>query len=596
MKHLFNLFQKKMLKVDGSGVILVRSKDGHFNGFSISVPTSVFPGLCFAFHNRHAHPTKTQMYKLLSRYYFCTGMMTVIEKISNTCLQCLATAKLPKAITEDTTTIPTGIGTAFSSDILERQQQKIMLTKEDLTHYATAVLLPDQTASSLRQGLVQTIAPLINSRGGKVRVDNAPGFQSIAASQDTDAILTSLKLKIDLGDALNPNRNPIAEAGISELKRELLKLAAQDAPLDQALLSLAVKNLNNRVRNGGQSASERLHQRDQLTNKPLIVEEATLREEVTKRRNYQHEKKNEKIDTDESTTFAVGDLVMLRTLSKLDRARDLFIVAKIEDDGHLRIRKSQKKWMRRTYRVKPGQVMKVFNSREDDGDKGKENNSKEEDEGQEVTHNPPAKRATRQAKNKANITLQQQRNAGLIAIFRTLEKKRRLKDKPRYVEIIQIHEKKDVISWSESPFPPLDWSNTTMTCSEVETTSSTVKQKNISDESKEMDSENEISNTTAMTSDSMVTMTDTYRAILDYQFLDDSSSQSSLSWDNNETSTALENPLDRDIIFEQEESEELYEDAQEILQQRSEELERRSSSPNSPDISDRSDEVYRPRC
>ena len=60
--------------------------------------------------------------------------------------------------------------------------------------------------------------------------------QSIAASQDTDVILTSLKLKIDLGDALNPNRNPIAEAGISELKRELLKLAAQDAPMDQGSL------------------------------------------------------------------------------------------------------------------------------------------------------------------------------------------------------------------------------------------------------------------------------------------------------------------------------------------------------------------------
>ena len=186
LKHLFNLFQKKMIKLDNSGVILVKSKGGHFDGYSISVPTSVFPALCFAFHNRNAHPSKTQMLKLISRYYFCTGMATTIEKISNSCLQCLATAKLPKEILADSTTIPDGIGTSFSYDVLERHLQRIMLTKEDLTHYASAVLLPDQTAMSLRQGLVQTIAPLAHPDGAKVREDNAPGFQSIIANQDTE--------------------------------------------------------------------------------------------------------------------------------------------------------------------------------------------------------------------------------------------------------------------------------------------------------------------------------------------------------------------------------------------------------------------------
>ena len=126
------------------------------------------------------------MLKLISRYYFCTGMATTIEKISNSCLQCLATAKLPKEILADSTTIPDGIGTSFSYDVLERHLQRIMLTKEDLTHYASAVLLPDQTAMSLRQGLVQTIAPLAHPDGAKVRVDNAPGFQSIIANQDTE--------------------------------------------------------------------------------------------------------------------------------------------------------------------------------------------------------------------------------------------------------------------------------------------------------------------------------------------------------------------------------------------------------------------------
>ena len=87
---------------------------------------------------------------------------------------------------------------------------------------------------------------------------------------------------------MNPDRNPIAESGIAELKRELLKLAAPNAPLDQALLSLAVRNLNNRVRSGGQSAAERLKQRDQITNKPMMINEEDLKQELVQRRRQQH--------------------------------------------------------------------------------------------------------------------------------------------------------------------------------------------------------------------------------------------------------------------------------------------------------------------
>ena len=186
LKHLFTLFTKKQLKIDVSGVIMIKSKDRYFDGYSISVPSNVFPGLIFAFHNKASHPTKSQMFKLTSRYYFFTGMISIIEKVTQLCLQCLSTAKLPKELMEDSTTIPIGIGTSFCSDVLERLQQKIMVTKEGLTHFTAAVILLDQTSETLWQGLVQTIAPLISPNGGSVRLDSAPSFQSIAANQEND--------------------------------------------------------------------------------------------------------------------------------------------------------------------------------------------------------------------------------------------------------------------------------------------------------------------------------------------------------------------------------------------------------------------------
>ena len=53
---------------------------------------------------------------------------------------------------------------------------------------------------------------------------------------------------------------------------------------------------------------------------------------------------------------------MMKALKKMDRPRDLFIVTEILEDGHLRIRKSEKQWRKNTYRVKPEQLLKVFDS------------------------------------------------------------------------------------------------------------------------------------------------------------------------------------------------------------------------------------------
>ena len=360
LKNLHSLYMKDNLKVDSNGLILIRAQHGFLGGYVISVPSNIFPGLCFAYHHKTSHPSKYQMTKLLSRYYHSTGMQSIIERVTESCLMCTSTRKLPKPLLADSTTIPSGVGTSFCSDVLERLNQRILLSKDELSHFSAAVLLEDQTAETLRQGLIQTISPYISKSGAKVRVDPAPGFHSLSQNQKDDVILQQLKLRIEVGDALNVNKNPTGESAIAELKRELLNLGMADRTLDQATLSLATHIMNSRVRAGGKTASERMMGRDIMTNSPIEVNEDVLKEELEDRRKKQHASNSNPV-TEKEQKFSIGDLVMMKQMQRLDKPRDLYIVMGNEGK-HVVIRRSEKQWRKRKYRVKPEQLVKVMST------------------------------------------------------------------------------------------------------------------------------------------------------------------------------------------------------------------------------------------
>ena len=196
LKNMHTMYLKDNLKVHSSGVIMVRQKLGHFQGFVISVPPSIFPGIAFFFHNKLQHPRRGQLLKFLSRYFYVSAMPAVIDKITDACLQCASTRHLPKALVTDTTTVPTAFGTHFAADVIERETQAIYICKEILTQHVTAILIPDQTTNSLRQAIVQSVAPYVNISGAEIRVDPAPAFQSLEKSQLNDPIFKALNIKL----------------------------------------------------------------------------------------------------------------------------------------------------------------------------------------------------------------------------------------------------------------------------------------------------------------------------------------------------------------------------------------------------------------
>ena len=363
VKHLHTLYKRNNLKIHSSGVVMVKTPQGHYDGFAISVPEPLFHGLCFSLHHRLQHPKKSQLVKFMSRYFFTTGLQNIVNQISDACLHCLSTVRLPKALLPETTSIPTGFGTNFSADVLERASQAIFICKEEMSQYVTTSLVDDQTTPSMRDAIITSTSPLINISGGKIKLDAAPAFQSLQGSHHQDPIFKELKLTIELGQPLNKNKNPQAENTVGELKRELLNLAGRNEQISASTLALATRNLNLRVRSNNKSAWENLTSRDSMTSKPFPQDDQKTLDDLRTRRAAQHDanmksksKTRKKIDP---VKFEKGDVVMYRDVENYDAARDTFIV--MEDDGKdVEIKKFKNQIRMKTYSVKREQLILIF--------------------------------------------------------------------------------------------------------------------------------------------------------------------------------------------------------------------------------------------
>ena len=100
----------------------------------------------------------------------------------------------------------------MSADILKDYGQMILILRENISAYTVATFVPDEKGSSLRDGLIMLTSQLRSSMSPEaiIRTDPASGFRSLL----NDPVLTSHKIIIELGEAKNLNKNPIAEKAI----------------------------------------------------------------------------------------------------------------------------------------------------------------------------------------------------------------------------------------------------------------------------------------------------------------------------------------------------------------------------------------------
>ena len=84
-----------------------------------------------------------------------------------------------------------------------------MVTRDDFTSYTTACITSDETATSMRSGLLECTAPLRSGSGCKIRVGAHIALQSLV----NDQTLQRHQISIEVGRV----KNPIAEKAIQEL-------------------------------------------------------------------------------------------------------------------------------------------------------------------------------------------------------------------------------------------------------------------------------------------------------------------------------------------------------------------------------------------
>ena len=326
---------KRMLQVasvNASGLLVVKRNDPFVGLRSlIIVPSLLLPGLLTALHIHFSHPTKHQLSKLFSRYYFGLNTDAVLTNVSGSCETCNALKRLPKeVILQSSTPSADHPGQIFCADVIRREQQKILLTRDVHSSFTTASLMPDETSASLRTHLLNdTTAFRLNP--AEVRVDNAPGFRGL----EKDSVLRQHGVTLDFGRVKNKNKTAVADKGIQEFEEELLKVAPGVKRVTPAELSSVLASVNQRIRFSGLSSREVLLQREQNTGQQLTFSDRVLSSQQRQNRLRNHMpsalSKAKGASIAKQSNVTVGTLVYIKAEKDKFTARPMYIITAIQD-------------------------------------------------------------------------------------------------------------------------------------------------------------------------------------------------------------------------------------------------------------------------
>ena len=298
----------------------------------VVVPRNVVDGLLTALHIQLSHPSKNQLRLIFNRAFFALDSEVAIARVSDSCHTCKSLEQVPSMFREQSTSAPPDrIGSWFSADVIKREGQLIMLIRENVTSYSDALFISSESAQSLREGLIRSVSrfcPLVGTPLC-IKVDGASGFQSLKGDQ----LLRSRNISLEIGEPKYTNHNPIVDKGISEFHAEICKLKPEGGTLSEIELSLALANLNSRVRGTGYSAMELWTSRDMITGGGLTLNyEHLIKSKIENRKSHHFKSAKYKgrgkiIEKDVSAR--VGELVYLIQDRDKTRGRKLYMIVEV---------------------------------------------------------------------------------------------------------------------------------------------------------------------------------------------------------------------------------------------------------------------------
>ena len=363
LKRLHNLYRNGLLKIEHDGLVTVLDTDSKGNVSKlISVPNNFFPGLVNALHIKMNHPSRAQMQRLVTRYFYCPGHARMIDEVITFCDLCKSLKDLPKELFSESTQKNPVFGRNFSADVIKKDGQLIFICREKLSQFVSSKFIHEETADALRDAVVSAVIEFMPDEGAIIQVDCAPALQSLASESKLDgSILKKLGIIVDVGRTLNINKNPIAENCIKEFHKERLRLNVPGGKLSEINRAIITKNINSRIRERGYTAKEMAFHRDQFNNCSKHISDEKLSEDQNKKRLDKHNKVDK--NRYEATNLDIGDDVYLKVDKSKNRGREKYKVTKMfERDGEqwAVLQKSNNKFMAKEYEVKISEIFPVI--------------------------------------------------------------------------------------------------------------------------------------------------------------------------------------------------------------------------------------------
>ena len=328
----------------------------------IIVPRQVLDGLLTASHIQLSHPSSHQLKLVTKRYLFALDMDKAIDCVSKSCTCCSALSQTPQArIEQSSCEPPVAVGVSFAADVLKRSRQLIMVLRECVTSYTSTLILEDERHHTLRDAIIRLCIQLrpLDGPPAIIRTDPAPGFKALV----NDQLLQRHRIILEIGNPKNPNKNPVAERAVQELETEILRIEPLGGAVTEVTLAVSTANLNSRIRSRGLSSREMWCQRDQFSNCQLPMSDHDLiaRQHNQRLTNHPHSAKSKAPLAQPRPTcrIEVGDLVYIHSDRNKSRARDRYLVTKVEG-AFCHVRKFVGSQLRSTsYRVRNSECYKV---------------------------------------------------------------------------------------------------------------------------------------------------------------------------------------------------------------------------------------------
>ena len=279
------------------------------------------------------------MGKVFNRYFYAISSAKVIDEVTNSCNMCLALKKAPKELFDQSTTQPPiHPGRSLAADVICRSGQKILVVRDTLTSYTTAMFIQNEASSDYKEAIMICTLPM-KSENSIVRVDCAPGLVSLKH----DIGLHSAGIYLDFGRIKNKNKNPVAEKANQELELEILKIEPSGGPISALTLTKAVCTLNTRIRHNGLSSREMYFRRDQISGEQLDFSDSLLRDSqlTTREKNHLPSARCKACGASKATTpaISVGSVVFVKQEGTKFKSRESYIVISLSGSGMAVIQK-----------------------------------------------------------------------------------------------------------------------------------------------------------------------------------------------------------------------------------------------------------------